>query len=116
MTDTLKPGSYIGSDGEQRTFEISGSAIAAPCYGGHHWICATIDARAAGEALIALADELETEYVELSEDFRIAIRNGASWIEYLGASDKWRKSEPGETVMFDRVLAAFRAGLERGRA
>lgn len=117
MSGTLKPGEYVGADGQVRMFEIR-------CNVAYHFrydprLCSegieVANLRAAAAALVALADELETEVVELGENYRIVTRDGESWLERFGdASQAWRKSEPGATETDDTILAAYRAGQDRG--
>lgn len=68
----------------------------------------SIDARAAAEALLALADELETEYVELCEEYRLRIR-GEDVVQELKLATGW-------VVAHSQTAAdAYRAGIAKGQ-
>ena len=74
------------------------------------------DLRAAGQALIALADELETEYVELGEWARLVLRQGSPVAMQVRSAreheDEWFDN-PDDNINAE-YLAAFKAGQERG--
>lgn len=110
MSDTLKPGEYLNYYGDLRDFHVKGDVVIAYA---EDQVCSVSDARAAGKALIALADELETEYVELAPAWRIVLLNGeAVQVESYG-SDGWAEAMGNAGNL---ALRAYRAGLERGRA
>jgi hypothetical protein len=128
MSD-LKPGEYIVSDGHKRRFFAEGHYLALDDDNGgrtvSHGSFLVSDIRAAATALIALADELETEYVLLNEQtpdhsgLRIVSRGGVEmWVEEQTArSDSWvRPDTPRGAYMSDAILAAYRAGQGRGGA
>lgn len=117
MSKTLKPGEYIGADGEWRRFYCAGSTIAVDPSGswgasGAVHLFVKEDLRAAAAALIALADETETEYVELADRVRLKVQRDtgeALAVEYNSHIRGW---EPSITEHI--YLAVYRAGQERG--
>lgn len=110
----MKPGEYTSEDGDHHAFVVGED-------GWVHWgnnnVCDAADARKAGEALIALADELETEYVSLPPTAfnyrRIVLKAGVPVrAEFRNIADTdWREMTDDFIAL---LLAAFRAGQERG--
>jgi hypothetical protein len=119
-----RAGEYVGEDGGKCAFQKLGDTgllvhVDARTLRG--LAIATRDARAAGEALIALADEIETEYVEWSGRYRdggayvgriVLVRGVPAQVERRTHNSLWREVEKEAA---SDILAAYRAGLERGR-
>jgi hypothetical protein len=117
----MKAGEYVGADGgtyEWRVADVrDGTGAVAHLRGAsvYHQGCVRIrDLRAAAAALVALADELETEVFALDEQTRLRVRDNDVLLERaLGTAPVWAPSNTGEA---DRILAAFRAGRWREKA
>jgi len=115
MSD-LKPGEYIGKNGVIYRWELSnGHYRHMPAHDCEPHMLRPENLRAAGEALTALADEMETERVEVTSTFRIVVRAGDKpYVETKGmmAASLWTRDN---SLGADAILAAYRAGRERGR-
>jgi hypothetical protein len=110
-----KPGEYMGADGDTRHWEQGQMGAWRLIRKGSSAGIFTADLRAAAASLIALADDLETEYVSLGEDwgrYRLVIRGDDVGLEErkCAGSNEWL------TIPVPGIcIPAFRAGLKRGR-
>lgn len=128
MVSDLKSGEYMGGTHAERRFQWWIDGLGAIQHGmvlgpGLSSNCAVdkSDIREAWKALGRLADELETEYVDLfdgNRPVRVAMRGGEIWLEAQLSLGDWK---PVIDVVRDwntvqkhtALVAAYRAGLDR---
>lgn len=129
MSDKLKPGEYVGANGRRYQWSLDSASREFVWHGGEsgpisaYAHISTPDLRAAAEALVALADELETEYVELVHEssdrqgVRLGLRGSEVWVECKGreTGGVWvRRRDALSGYVETSIVAAYRAGLARG--
>ena len=123
MMETLKPGEYIGADGATYLFRDrghNGVKLETTCPATSYPAFVPVaDLRAAAAALIALADETETEMAEWGEEphrYRLVTRPGTTHeVLYttIGTRGSW--VEVGPDYPGCDIIAAYRAGRKRGK-
>jgi hypothetical protein len=110
----MKAGEYVGADGRLMEWRRDVNSEWRVWEGSGPRAIRTVDIRPATAALVALADELETEVFALDEQTRLRVRDNDVLLERaLGTAPVWAPSNTGEA---DRILAAFRAGRWREKA
>jgi hypothetical protein len=105
----MKPGQYRGADGDVKKWQKDERSDVLWHLGQDTMavMLRVADARAAAAALVALADELETEYVELPSGARLTLLRGE--VESIEFLDPQSAPVPGEIY----IAEAFTAGCER---